>query len=391
MRVHEKYQLDVLYVSGNQPVFTAYVEVMGKTLWGCGNSGNSAKYQASKEVLKYFVRLSKQTHVVRTNSLQDLKSVNKLSSIAEDTINPVHVLEGLKTNVKYNFKELKRSTGQSFFSCYFMVNDECFWGNGNCKKAAKYEAAEEALQYFTSHSEIESTIQSKKNKTTEPDEILKSSTKNRTSTNSEIHKESKVNMNGDSMSILKKLKLNEIYKVEEIPVPESKPMFLSHLKVNEIFFVGCGDSPESSKIKAAEAALKHIDLHSKKSQNIATSTAGKSSAKSSKEIQRITEQDNNPICVLNELKPNLKYDCKSFKLSSGNSTFKAYIKIEGQLFSGGGFSEKNAKIGAALEALKYFAPRSKETKYAAAKQKALKILKKFKDNNYKIGSFLKNN
>lgn len=65
--------------------------------------------------------------------------------------NPISVLNDLKLDVKYDFVVRNGSVYNLIFEAVIVVDGKNFCGIGNSKKLAKFEAAKEALEYFTNH------------------------------------------------------------------------------------------------------------------------------------------------------------------------------------------------------------------------------------------------
>lgn len=165
--------------------------------------------------------------------------------------------------------------------------------------------------------------------------------------------------------------------------PTHAPTFTMSVEVNGQTFTGQGGSKKAAKLSAAEQALKsflqfpnasdayaalghkpqsNMDFTSDDNiqnfdgkEGMDISPAGQNGngpmnpGKKSKTMQNY--EGKNPIMVLNELKPNLKYECVSETGDKHSKMFTMAVTIDGEIFNGMARSKKLAKARAAQAAL----------------------------------------
>lgn len=175
------------------------------------------------------------------------------------------------------------------------------------------------------------------------------------------------------------------YTVVSQTGPTHAPTFTMSVEVNGQTFTGQGGSKKAAKLSAAEQALKsflqfpnasdaHAALGYKPPMNLDFTTDdnvqnfdGKEGMDMSPNGQngngpilinngkkvksRQSYEGKNPIMVLNELKPNLKYECVSETGDKHSKMFTMAVTVEGETFSGMARSKKLAKARAAQAAL----------------------------------------
>ncbi|XP_053409004.1 double-stranded RNA-specific editase 1-like [Mercenaria mercenaria] len=180
------------------------------------------------------------------------------------------------------------------------------------------------------------------------------------------------------------------YTVVSQTGPTHAPVFTMSVEVNNQVFTGQGNSKKAAKLAAAELALKSFvqfpnasDAHAalgrqpqmnvdftsdnpevfiqnfEGAEGVETSIAqsqaqngngiGVNSGKKTKALQH--HEGKNPIMILNELKPNLKYECMSETGDKHSKTFTMAVTVDGETFTGTAKNKKLAKARAAQAAL----------------------------------------
>ena len=167
--------------------------------------------------------------------------------------------------------------------------------------------------------------------------------------------------------------------------PTHAPTFTMSVEVNGQTFTGQGGSKKVAKLLAAEQAMKSFlqfpnasDAHAAlghkpqlncdftsddniqnfiKSDGIDMETNGQNGKgslliKNGKKSKSMHNYDGkNPIMVLNELKPNLKYECISETGDKHSKMFTMAVTIDGESYNGMARSKKVAKARSAQAAL----------------------------------------
>lgn len=180
------------------------------------------------------------------------------------------------------------------------------------------------------------------------------------------------------------------YTVVSQTGPTHAPVFTMSVEVNNQVFTGQGNSKKAAKLSAAEQALKSFvqfpnasDAHAalgrqpqmtvdftsdnpevfiqnfEGSEGMDTSIAqsqaqngngvGLMAGRKVKSLQH--HEGKNPVMILNELKPNLKYECMSETGDKHLKTFTMAVTVDGETFSGTAKNKKLAKARAAQAAL----------------------------------------
>lgn len=172
------------------------------------------------------------------------------------------------------------------------------------------------------------------------------------------------------------------YTVVSQTGPTHAPTFTMSVEVNGQTFTGQGSSKKAAKLAAAEHALKSFlqfpnasDAHAAlgkqpqtnvdftsddniqnfdMSEGMEVNTPGQNGnmASAGKKVKVMQNYEGkNPVMVLNELKPNLKYDCVGETGDKHSKVFTMAVTVEGDTFSGMARSKKLAKARAAQAAL----------------------------------------
>lgn len=180
------------------------------------------------------------------------------------------------------------------------------------------------------------------------------------------------------------------YTVVSQTGPTHAPTFTMSVEVNNQVFTGQGNSKKAAKLMAAELALKsfvqfpnasdaHAALGRQPQMNVDFTSdnpevfiqnfeGAEAKAKSMSQAQAqngngITlgltkkpkalqhHEGKNPVMILNELKPNLKYECLSEMGDKHSKTFTMAVTVDGTEFSGTAKNKKIAKARAAQAAL----------------------------------------
>lgn len=180
------------------------------------------------------------------------------------------------------------------------------------------------------------------------------------------------------------------YTVVSQTGPTHAPVFTMSVEVNNQVFTGQGSSKKAAKLAAAEQALKsfvqfpnasdaHAALGRQPQMNVDFTSDNPEvfiqdfegaeggnlsiaqcmtqngsgiaivAGKKSKSLQH--HEGKNPVMILNELKPNLKYECMSENGDKHSKTFTMAVTVEGETFTGTAKNKKLAKARAAQAAL----------------------------------------
>ncbi|KAJ8958245.1 hypothetical protein NQ318_017388 [Aromia moschata] len=126
----------------HNPVFKVSVEVDGHTYYGTGNSKKAAKSAAAIEALKSDIQFS------NNDSPKQLPKRKKGNSININEKNPISILNEVRLGLKYEVIEQSGPSHNPVFKVSVEVDGHTYYGTGNSKKAAKSEAAIEALKSF---------------------------------------------------------------------------------------------------------------------------------------------------------------------------------------------------------------------------------------------------
>ncbi|XP_075222644.1 adenosine deaminase acting on RNA [Lycorma delicatula] len=182
----------------------------------------------------------------------------------------------------------------------------------------------------------------------------------------------------NSVSVLNELRQGLVYKTESVNGPMHSPVFVISVEVDGQIFKGTGRSKRLAKQAAAEAALgSFIQFQSFGINRIVScppdtdfssdviesdmpffNTQGNEFGKidvrelnGGKEIKASPlAVEKSPVMVLNDLRPGLKYDCRS-KEGDIFAKFIMTVTIDDKVFEGSGSSKKAAKAAAARAAL----------------------------------------
>lgn len=134
--------------------------------------------------------------------------------------------------------------------------------------------------------------------------------------------------------------------------PPNDPRFKMQVQVEDRIFTAIGKSKKEAKCKAAEVALKSLDL--KKSTTPCNFVKFNEPKTTIEVIENPIGVEKNPISELNELMTGqVNYTCLSAYGPPHNPTFEVRVQIDGQGFKGTGKNKKEAKYKAAEVALQH--------------------------------------
>lgn len=164
----------------------------------------------------------------------------------------------------------------------------------------------------------------------------------------------------NALMLLNELKAGLQYKLISQEGPVHEPIFVVQVEMDEVTFTGRGQTKKKARTAAAEQALASIGVE--------ISTADESPTKASKVGNKIdghssdTADENghsatpaaegkNPMMILNEIRPGVKYDYISESGDSHAKVFVMSVEVDGETFHGSGRSKRIAKSRAAQAAL----------------------------------------
>ncbi|KAK1876556.1 Double-stranded RNA-specific editase 1 [Dissostichus eleginoides] len=184
------------------------------------------------------------------------------------------------------------------------------------------------------------------------------------------------------------MQLNEIkpglqYKLLSQTGPVHAPVFVMTVEVNGQFFEGAGSTKKKAKLNAAEKALRSFvqfpnasEAHMAMGRTLSVHTDFTSdqadfpdmlfnafetsppaddpfylTSNSNGSFSSLGVDGKNPVMILNELRPGLKYDFVSESGESHAKNFVMSVTVDGQNFQGSGRNKKLAKARAAQAAL----------------------------------------
>lgn len=160
----------------------------------------------------------------------------------------------------------------------------------------------------------------------------------------------------NALMLLNELRPGLEYKVNSQSGPVHNPVFVMEVQYKGLVFYGEGGTKKQAKLSAAEKVLFYM-----KDEPIDDSSSP-AAGDTSRDPSPDTEADGssspngsvagkNPVSVLNEILPGIKYDIVSETGQSHCKTFVMSVNLEGRIFEGSGRNKKLAKIRAAQAAL----------------------------------------
>ncbi|XP_060078079.1 double-stranded RNA-specific editase 1-like [Ylistrum balloti] len=319
--------------------------------------------------------------------------------------NPVQNLNELQKGLVYEFVSESVEGSNKFYTMSVEVSGEKFEGTGPNKKLAKMEAAKYALL------KMFNILYTKEASGDGGDiSICNSESKDGKAfmyIQSRPFPWNSLNNSGSSFNKTKKLhgppvqknalmQLNELkpgleFRFVSQTGPVHAPMFIMSVEVNSTTFEGNGTTKKLAKLRAAEKALKSFvqfpnaaEAHKAMGRDITTDDFTSDTANNSNnellfndfESQKNDAMGNfpameqngsskpkrksavpaqpdgkNPVMILNELRPGLKYEYVGERGESHAKSFEMSVTVDGEIFTGSGRNKKMAKSRAAQAAL----------------------------------------
>ncbi|XP_021373923.1 double-stranded RNA-specific editase 1-like isoform X2 [Mizuhopecten yessoensis] len=312
--------------------------------------------------------------------------------------NPVMLLNECKKELKYDLVRESAEGVKEQDKTYTMsveVNGETFEGTAKSKRLAKIEAAKEALDKIFNikvvpESEMPADHVSDNDDTIGEDMLGK----RRHSIMGPGGKRRKLHgppVQKNALMQLNELKPGLEFRFVSQTGPVHAPMFIMSVEVNSTTFEGNGTTKKLAKLRAAEKALKSFvqfpnaaEAHKAMGRDITTDDFTSDTANNPSnellfndfESHNINAMGNfpameqngaskpkrkaavpaqpdgkNPVMILNELRPGLKYEYVGERGESHAKSFEMSVTVDGEIFTGSGRNKKMAKSRAAQAAL----------------------------------------
>ncbi|CAG9840954.1 unnamed protein product [Diabrotica balteata] len=331
-----KYKLVDQWGSSHEPFFKMCVHLNGKDYYGIGKSKQEAKHTAATSALASIQFSQNKTTTSNHSVLESNENIAKgtlkpfsmtnfqtnLNGIqykpeyelyaddcsgviqSNNSEHPISVLNRLRSGLEYKLVDVWGSYHKPFFKMCVEYNNSYYYGIGNSKTEAKYNAAVSVL----------TSIQS-------PTSSVINSPPNGDNNNYSLEK--------NPISALNEIKGNVNYSVTEL-----YPMFKICVEVDGIKYYGSGTTKRSAKYEAAATALKNIST----SDVISTSDDIKNKLFKKSSV------------ILSELYPSVNFTYTE-DLSDPYARFQVTIDINGDTFTGTGSNKSSATEAAATVAL----------------------------------------
>ncbi|XP_069119891.1 double-stranded RNA-specific editase 1-like isoform X2 [Argopecten irradians] len=312
--------------------------------------------------------------------------------------NPIMLLNECKKDLKYDFVRESAEGVKEQDKTYTMsvdVDGQMFEGTAKSKKLAKNEAAKLALEtLFNVKIVPESEMPADPagdNDDTIGSDMLGKRRHNLLGPGGKRRKLHGPPVQKNALMQLNELKPGLEFRFVSQTGPVHAPMFIMSVEVNSTTFEGNGTTKKLAKLRAAEKALKSFvqfpnaaEAHKAMGRDITTddftsdtannsnnellfndfeahnnSTSGSfapmeqngSSKPKRKSAIPAQPDGKNPVMILNELRPGLKYEYVGERGESHAKSFEMSVTVDGEVFTGSGRNKKMAKSRAAQAAL----------------------------------------